>query len=136
MDFRVGIKGIVRVDDKVLVLRKVEAERAFWDVPGGRIDDDESIEITLRREIAEELPSLHVFEVGGLLHAFRLGRNPEGKGLILLFYSIITKTFDVEISSEHKEYRWVSKDEVEELRTTPETTLDPGTYAALVQAFK
>jgi predicted NUDIX family NTP pyrophosphohydrolase len=55
--FNVGIKGVVRRQDGAVLLLRKNQDDAFWDVPGGRIDGDESIEQTLNRELAEELPN-------------------------------------------------------------------------------
>ncbi len=37
-EFHIGVKGIVFVGNKCLVLKN---KNKHWDVPGGRIDDDE-----------------------------------------------------------------------------------------------
>lgn len=58
--FYVGIKGVIVNDGKVLMLRANAAlgRRDIWEIPGGRIDDEENIEQTLRRELQEELPNI------------------------------------------------------------------------------
>ena len=48
----ISAKGIVMQDDR-LWLRK--NERADWELPGGRVNDDEQPEETVVREIREEL---------------------------------------------------------------------------------
>jgi ADP-ribose pyrophosphatase YjhB (NUDIX family) len=49
--FPVSIKGVVVRDGKVLLLRN---ERDEWELPGGRIELDETPEQCVAREIAEE----------------------------------------------------------------------------------
>ncbi len=72
--FYVGIKGVIIKDDKVLMLRANAAagRRDMWEMPGGRIDDDETIDQALRREPLEELPNIQNIQVHEILHAHRL----------------------------------------------------------------
>jgi 8-oxo-dGTP pyrophosphatase MutT (NUDIX family) len=53
MPFRgqVSVKGVVLLDDQVLLVRN---ERAEWELPGGRLELDEAPEECVTREIAEE----------------------------------------------------------------------------------
>ena len=113
--FNVGVKAVIQKDGKFLV---VHSPLGYWDLPGGRIDDEEAIEETLRREIAEELPSSGDVKIGELVCAYRLPglELPGGEGLVLLmFQTEVMFTDGVKISDEHDEYRWVSVDEAEEL---------------------
>ena len=51
MDTGTGVKGIIRKGNRFLVL--VKPDGAF-DLPGGRVEDGESIKTALHREISEE----------------------------------------------------------------------------------
>ena len=99
-----GIKGIVvRDDGRVLLLRTVQG-KTFWDVPGGRIDDDEDVLQTLDRELHEELPNLKYYRVDSLLHVERVHRDIEDDtSLLLVFYLIKDTIFDGEpqLGEEH-----------------------------------
>jgi len=109
--FFVGVKAVIVRDGKVLLLR--HATKDFWDMPGGRIDDDETIEQALRRELCEELPSHREPQIGRLLNAYRVpGSIQDDLGLVLLFYRV-DATFDGEmtLSDEHSDYAWVTLDE-------------------------
>ena len=111
-NFFVGVKAVILEDDKILLL-KDSSRPDFWDVPGGRIDDDETLEQTLLRELSEELPSHTNPKIGELLNAYRIPGSIKGDlGLVLLFYRV-SLDFDGEISlsSEHTEYEWVSLEE-------------------------
>jgi 8-oxo-dGTP pyrophosphatase MutT (NUDIX family) len=48
----VSIKGVLLVDDRVLLVKNLRDE---WELPGGRAEDDEDHAQALRREFAEEL---------------------------------------------------------------------------------
>ncbi len=54
----VAVTGIVIKDHKFLAGRRSQKEIAFpglWSVPGGKVELGKSIELTLRREIREEV---------------------------------------------------------------------------------
>jgi 8-oxo-dGTP diphosphatase len=111
--FNVGIKALIVRDDKILLVRRVDTP-PFWDVPGGRIDDNEAIEETLDRELHEELPNIESYQVHGIVDASRLHKDIKpGLSLVLVFYSV-TAEFrggEPELSSEHDEYKWLTKTE-------------------------
>ena len=108
--FNVGIKAIIVNDNKVLIMKNT---KGFWEVPGGRIDKTESIEQTLKRELFEELPNIKNIVIHEVLGAFRLNKDiKENVSLVLVFYRV-TAEFDgdPELSHEHQELMWASKEE-------------------------
>lgn len=130
-DCHVGIKGIVCVEDRCLLLKKGMADEAFWDVPGGRIDGEEIIEETLVRELHEELPTINAFEIKEIVGAYRLSRNLEGeRGLVLIFYKVNAEKFDMSLSSEHTDYKWVTKESLSEL-VNSDVAITPELYGFL-----
>ncbi len=130
-DCHVGIKGIVCINNQCLVLQKGVGDTAYWDVPGGRIDDSEKILETLDRELHEELPTIGRYIVGDILGAYRLDHDLEGeRGLVLIFYKVEAEKFDVVLSAEHSDYKWISKESILELRDS-ETSISPELYAVL-----
>ena len=50
--FQIGIKAIIRNDENQMLLLK---SQDYWDIPGGRMDQDEDIEAALLRELYEEI---------------------------------------------------------------------------------
>lgn len=122
--FYVGIKAIIVQDNKILLLHAQDPikKRDYWEAPGGRIDDDETIQQALLRELHEEVPNIRDVNVGNALDAYRLPWDvKDDKSLVLIFYKVTAK-FDGEpqISDEHTEYKWVDKDEA--LTMVEETT--------------
>ncbi len=130
-DCQVGIKGLVCTDGKCLVLLSGTGDNAYWDVPGGRIDGNETIEETLRRELKEELPSVGKFLIGEIVGAYRLDTDLEGdRGLVLIFYKVEAETFDVIFSHEHTDFKWITKENISELRN-PGVSIKPQLYSFL-----
>lgn len=116
--FYVGAKALIVRDGKVLLMRG-EARRDFWDAPGGRIDDDETILEALDRELHEELPNITKYKVQKLVHAHRVHRDISGDVSLLLLFYTVNAAFDGEpqISDEHVEARWVPLEEARQLAT-------------------
>jgi 8-oxo-dGTP diphosphatase len=56
-DERIVTAGIIRRDGSVLLARRSSGERhaGFWEFPGGKVEDGESPEECLERELNEEL---------------------------------------------------------------------------------
>ncbi len=131
----VGVKGVIRVGDSVLVLKKEGSESAYWDIPGGRIDDNETLEETLRRELHEELPTIGEYRVGEVLSAYRLSKNiKDDTALVLVFYAIYADSFEVSVSEEHMDSRWVTKGTVTELLSSG-IHIERGYYDAITRAL-
>lgn len=128
--FYVGIKAVIVKDGKVLIL-KGSAGRDFWEVPGGRIDGDESIEQALRRELREELPNIKAIVADQVLDAYRLHKDiDDDKSLVLIFYRVSADfTGDPEISNEHSEWKWANLDDAMSL-------VNDSCKAAVRQAFE
>lgn len=114
--FNVGVKAVIERDGKVLIVRG-GSDRDFWECPGGRIDGDETVEQALRRELEEELPGITNINIGRILHALRVpGMVLGDKGLFLVWYHVRADfPKGVQLSDEHRAYRWCNQDEVHEL---------------------
>ncbi len=115
--FNVGVKAVIIKDEKILIVK--HATKDFWDVPGGRIDDNESIKDTLKREISEELPNSKIVNIGKIICAYRVPDLilDNGGGLLLLVHEVELDFDDenIQLSSEHSESKWASYDEALEI---------------------
>jgi 8-oxo-dGTP pyrophosphatase MutT (NUDIX family) len=115
--FHVGVKGVIVVDDKVLLLKRENRwSGVFWEMPGGRIEGGDGIEETLRRELREEIPSIGHIEVGQLLHAARVPHRADDIGLVLLFYRVRVELPEVILSDEHIGHTWVGAEDLPALQ--------------------
>lgn len=106
--FYVGVKAIIVDRDKGILLLK--HAKGFWDVPGGRIDENETIQQTLAREISEELPGAKLEHIKKLESAFRLQKDiDEDVSLVLLYHTVnVVLPSQIVLSDEHTEYLWVN----------------------------
>jgi 8-oxo-dGTP diphosphatase len=112
-DCNVGIKALLVVDGKCLIVKRVEPTHEYWDVPGGRIDNDETLSETLARELKEELPSLVSYTIRDVVGAYRFRRNiTNNRALVLIFYKVEAEPFDVVLSDEHTEYLWIGRENI------------------------
>ena len=108
-EFQVGVKGVIVVDGRVLLLKRQNRwSGIFWELPGGRIEGEEAIEETLQRELREEVPSIAQATIGELLHAARVPTKDDSVGLILLYYRVLAALDAVVLSDEHIGYTWAS----------------------------
>lgn len=111
--FNVGVKAVIIKDDKVLVVKTNYGDN-FWEVPGGRIDNDETIMETLDRELHEELPNIQNIKVGELVYAHRVDHDiAEDLGLVLLFFRVEAGFTDDKptLSDEHLDWKWATKED-------------------------
>lgn len=115
--FYVGVKAVIRNDSGQILLLKDSSKINFWDVPGGRIDENETIQQALIRELSEELPGHEKLTIGDLLHAFRVpGSINKEIGLTLLFYEVkIDFPKDIVLSHEHTEFKWLDLEEAKKI---------------------
>lgn len=97
----------------LLIKRARDPYRHLWTLPGGRIEDGESIEQCATREIEEEL-GLRVFALRPVLTQ-TLGRD--GRFRLAVFASEAFEG-DVFPSNEIADHRWLPPAAIDGLRTT------------------
>jgi 8-oxo-dGTP diphosphatase len=122
MKLQVGVKALIKNDQgKYLLLKRAQAMtneiEPHWDIPGGRIEPEESLHDALQREIAEEtgltlsaLPRLleaqDIFVTAADLHVVRLTYEMDGAG-------------EATFSDEHQEAAWMTLDEAKQVNLDP-----------------
>lgn len=110
--FHLSVKAIIKnAQGDVLLLRRLHETK--WDLPGGRINNNEQPEDALSREIKEETGIAHLEQIQ--MHNIELTSVtvvPEGVGhesikLLVLYYTCFASTTDIVLSDEHVEYAWM-----------------------------
>lgn len=124
--FHLGIKAIIRNSEGEVLLLKTNPAKLrgysgepYWDIPGGRIHKDSSVEETLKRELEEEtgitvVKSMEPFTM--VLSTMRIPTDDGSVGLILASYLCeIEDNPEIKISDEHIEAKWFSPKEAAKL---------------------
>jgi 8-oxo-dGTP diphosphatase len=120
----IAVRAAIVKDTKVLILRESGqyeegTQRGKYDLPGGRIATDETIEEALKRETREEagvdIEILRPFFVGEW--------RPVVKGqplqIIGIFFLCSTND-EVVLGTDHDDFRWIGRNDLEDY-----TILDP-----------
>jgi len=117
-NFNIGVKAVIVQRGKALVLKEKDIRNSrveIFDLPGGRIEDEESAEQTFERELKEEL-GIYEFTLGPLISAIRHPHyDNNGSSLMLLFYEVFLKDTKIKLSSEHISYKWISRKDLEDI---------------------
>lgn len=107
--FPVSLKAFIVDNNKILCLKN---ERNEWDLPGGKINFNENVEKSLKREVKEEV-NLEIVNLN-ILKSFSLKFN-EVPVFIVAYSADISCDSSIIISYEHSEYNFFSKQEIKEL---------------------
>ena len=112
--FYVAIWAALIRNDKLLLMKSNLT--GFWELPGGRIEHNEldtvSAEQSFRREISEEA-GLQNFEMGPLVDVMIGYSNAKHNPICRLVYLIKNDFDEIVLSSEHSEYIWISRDDID-----------------------
>lgn len=108
-------KVLIRNDKgKILTIRRTKTaprRPLTWDFPGGVVEWGEDPKDTAVREAREEtgqvVQNLKVLEVGTLVE--------RGEYAVTVFYTADMMRGEVSLSYEHDQFRWVTKEEFQEL---------------------
>ena len=107
--FYVGIKGIIKNDaGDVLILK--DASKGKWEVPGGRVDKDQSIVNSFSREIEEELPGAKLVSLDEVIHVAQGDFLVEDEHKLFLAFHLAKVSLPdiLVLSDEHTDSAWVN----------------------------
>ena len=127
--FHLGIKAIIRNPKGEILLLKINPKKnkitkdwngqPYWDIPGGRIHRGDTVEDTLKREVAEEtgiknIKKITPFEM--VLANIRVPAGNDTVGLILSSYLCeVENEQKIKISEEHIQAKWFDPVEASKL---------------------
>jgi 8-oxo-dGTP diphosphatase len=117
----VSVAGIVvRDDDRVLVIRRDDNDH--WEAPGGVLEQDESFEDGVRREVLEETGlEVSVERLTGVYKNLN-------RGIVALVFRCHPAGGDAQPTAEAREIRWMTKQEVE-------SSMNPAFAVRVLDAF-
>jgi 8-oxo-dGTP diphosphatase len=119
---RIGVKALILREGRVLLLRRSAHSPqypGYWDLPGGGVEERETLEQALRREVKEET-RLRV-RVGTLVHAAILTWPLDDGTLVpslgVTFACAIGRKAVPHLSlEEHSEFAWVDRKHLSSFR--------------------
>lgn len=101
--FQVSLKAFVRKGNAILVIRDAAHFTGLWDLPGGRIDEDERsvpIDKILRRELEEECGKNFRVHIGQPVVCWRRYDHPNGP-IFFVGFDCVYKSGALGLSEEH-----------------------------------
>ncbi|AEP00292.1 MULTISPECIES: NUDIX hydrolase [Heyndrickxia] len=104
----VSVKGIIIHNGHVLLLKN---ERNEWELPGGRLEKNESPETCVKREIKEEL-NLKC-SVENIIDSWVYEVLPNKFVFIVTYFCVCDNLSHIQISEEHIEYKWIKINHLE-----------------------
>lgn len=124
MNLQVGVKVIIKNDKaQYLFLHRstklsTDSDVESWDIPGGRINPDESLQVALKREVKEEIG--HVIQnIPKLLVAQDIFVQAKNIHVVRLTYLIKENVTEIHLSDEHDKYQWVGEAEITSVNAEP-----------------
>ncbi|WP_405305276.1 NUDIX domain-containing protein [Methanobrevibacter sp.] len=115
-----AVRGICEVEGKVLLLKvrsKSSHDASKWEIPGGKVKKGEFFDDALRREFIEETGIEITIEslFNAIQNNYTACKTNEQVKSIQLIMKVTADVSEVQISEEHDEYKWFTKEEVREL---------------------
>ena len=120
--FQIGIKGVIINDNgEILLLHVGEwgGNVEHWDLPGGRMDENETFEETLQRELKEEINCNYVGTPEHLMSVvsnITIPVNDSHVGLVLMAYKVkLEKNAKIELMDHETGFDWFTPSEAMKL---------------------
>lgn len=100
---------------RVLILRRSQTDTRRplqWDLPGGRLEDDEGLEAGVEREIREETGLIaYGTRVIWSKTEHRVWKDGNSNVVFIFYACNVKSSGDVLLSYEHCEYKWLTMEE-------------------------
>jgi len=106
---------IINANKEILILKRQNSEvyNDLWDVPGGKLEEGNTLLEALIREIREET-GLKLEKIIAVLSTAKFQGQAADKPIIFRNIYLVKAEGNVIISNEHAEYRWVSVENLKE----------------------
>lgn len=116
-------RGLIHYKNKFLFIRRAPSDTYApnkWELPGGKLDEDETLEENLLRECKEEIGLGLKILRHDLLVTCEVSKSGKYNGLpVITVAGLLNAKKDlVKLSTEHSEYKWLNLGEAKSLRLT------------------
>ncbi len=103
------VAAVIKKDNKYFIAQRNRQKHFayYWEFPGGKVDDYESFENALKREINEEL-SINI----KIYHKITSQKHKDEKINVVVHYFLCEALNTNIILSEHEDMKWVFKQEL------------------------
>ena len=113
-------RGICEYDGKILLLKvrsRSSHDAEKWEIPGGKVKKGEFFDQALKREFIEETGlEINIDSLYNVIqNDYTACKTNEKVISIQLIMKVSSTTDHVEISEEHDEYKWFTREELGEL---------------------
>ena len=105
------VAGFIHVDDKILIAKRTfgsDISKDKWEFPGGKVQEGESDELALKREIMEEMK----VEIDVRRYLCDDTQKYPERTIHLKLYECFALSNNILINDEHSEYKLVSFEEI------------------------
>ena len=126
--FIAGIATVIRspTNQQYLLLHRSKQRNVrpgIWECVTGRVDQGESFDDALHREVHEELGvTVQVEHILGTAHYYRGVPIPENELVGVVYLCTLEHTTSIHLSEEHSEYRWLPIDQAIDLLSAPDSS--------------
>lgn len=115
-----AVRGICEVDGRILLLKvrsKSSHDANKWEIPGGKVKKGEFFDEALRREFLEETGLKIIIEshYNTFQNNYTACKTNEEIKSIQIIMNVSVDSDEVNISEEHDDYRWFTKEEIKQL---------------------
>lgn len=107
---------LINANHQILIIKRkdVNMYKGFWDIPGGRIEESETLKQALQREIKEET-NLQFNRLILILTSSKFIGKALEKPIIFRNFYLCSASGAVKLSSEHSDMKWIDREELEKI---------------------
>ena len=115
---RYVVGAVIQRDSSVLLLKRPKDDfmGGIYELPSGRVEDGESLDIALYREVEEET-GLKIREIKRYLGHFDYESKSRKKTRQFNFVVIVGEPLEIKLQ-EHDNYAWANKDQLQQYPIT------------------
>lgn len=136
--FYITLKALIRNNDKYLLLVKERGGKNYWDMPGGRVEVDDTFTESLTRELQEEIIGIDKIIIKRRLDTvWELPKEfVQGSARQLtLFYLVDADVSKINLSDEHSDFVWVDVSSLSAVKGDKDVILLDGYEQVLQEVF-